>query len=466
MVGIADKLYDWIRIANEARERLDLPVGAIEEAIATLESAFGDMYLASLMPSDQEHSKRIVTARDDRPLAYWLSGPGIDSSVVQLLETAAVIRSFLSDACLPKKVERIRTDTFWPTFYELAMAFRVKRSLQGSGVLALSVEIQENNGDFIVDIDRGRLLNECARVTRTPVSEEAVRVTQDIFDYAEDKIRPYDRTCCIKIRLSGELKRSEFNAIIQSLKRTLERHERTGELSAVSSQQGMEVQVEPLTEQSEKIPVQVIDGNPTDLTGSVWTHAHSIGGVIGKTSHEVAEMFREGIGYDYRERGRIFIKYASPTKAEDPYARLTDKIHDKVSQTKTPSGTRTAKFLWIDSPYDLRMLDHDRLQQQAAREMSRSTHTLGVAITHREGNGHFRHHYSVLGVFNRDGLLDFPNFAATLEGLREKELTTDPITGWIYQRAWEEAQVRSEREIRQLDELRRVNIEGYVRSHE
>jgi hypothetical protein len=85
MATTADKLYDWIRVANEARERLDLPAGAIEEAIATLDSAFGDTYLGSLFPSDQEDSKRIVTARDDRPLAYWLSGPGLDSSVVQVV---------------------------------------------------------------------------------------------------------------------------------------------------------------------------------------------------------------------------------------------------------------------------------------------------------------------------------------------------------------------------------------------
>lgn len=172
-------------------------------------------------------------------------------------------------------------------------------------------------------------------------------------------------------------------------------------------------------------------------------------------------MFRAGVKYDYRERGRVFIKYVSPRKPEDPYARLTGKIHDKVSQTKIAPGTRTAKFLWIDSPYDLRTLDHDVLQRLAVKEMSRSTHTLGVAITHREGNPHFRHHYSVLGVLNRNGLPGFPDFAATLEALREKEISTDPITGLRYERTWEAAQMRSEREIRQLEELRRINIEGY-----
>jgi hypothetical protein len=229
----------------------------------------------------------------------------------------------------------------------------------------------------------------------------------------------------------------------------------------VSSQQAIEVQVEPLTEETEKIPFRLVDGNLMDVSGSEWVHAHSIGGVAGKSSAKVSEMFRAGVEYDYRERGRVFIKYAPSAKTEDPYARLTDRIHDKVSQTKIALGTRTAKFLWIDSPYDLRTLDHQVLQRLAIKEMSRSTHTLGVAITYREGNPHFRHHYSVLGVLNRNGLPDFPDFATTLGALREKEISTDPITGWRFQRTWEEAQMRSEREIRQLEELRSVNIKGY-----
>ena len=151
---------------------------------------------------------------------------------------------------------------------------------------------------------------------------------------------------------------------------------------------------------------------------------------------------------------------ADPKKGA-PYTRLSDKIHEKVSQTKIAPGTRTAKFLFIDSPYDLRILDHVRLEQLAVREMSRSKHTLGVAITYREGNPHFRYHYSVLGM-NQNGLPDFPDFARTLETLRAKEISTDPITGWKYPRTWEEAQVRSEREIRQVEERRRVNIEGYL----
>jgi hypothetical protein len=461
MTKIAASLYDWIRIANEARERIDLPVGVIEEAIATLERAFGGPYLASLLPKDEDHSKRIVTARDDRPLAYWLSGPGLDAAVVQLVETAVVLRAFLDDPCLGKKIERIQNDTFWPTFYELAMAFRVKRSLEGRGTLALSPEVEENNGDFIVTIDGGRLVCECARVSRTPVSEEGIRVTQDIFDYVANKIRPYARPCAVKIRIPTELKRADYQVIVQLMKRTLERHERSGEVSVASSQRGAEVRVEPLTDQTEKISFTLVDGHLVDKTGSEWVHAHSIGGVAGKSSAEVSEMFRAGIEYDYRERGRVFLKYTQPQAVEDPYARLTDKIHKKVSQTKIALGTRTAKFLWIDSPYDLRMLDHERLQQLAVREMSRSRHTLGVAITYREGNPHFRHHYSVLGILNQNGLPDFPDFARTLEALREKEISTDPITGWKYPRTWEEAQVRSEREIRLVEELRRVNIEGY-----
>ncbi len=136
------------------------------------------------------------------------------------------------------------------------MAFRVKRSLQGSRGTRLSPEIDENNGDFIVDTDGRRILCECVRVTRAPLAEEGIRVTQDIFDYIAEKIRPYARLCCVKIRANAELKRADFNMILQLLKRVLERHEKTGEMSAVSSQQGIEVSAEPLTEHSEKIPFQ------------------------------------------------------------------------------------------------------------------------------------------------------------------------------------------------------------------
>jgi hypothetical protein len=280
-----------------------------------------------------------------------------------------------------------------------------------------------------VNIDGGRLLCECSRVSRTPVFEEGIRATQDIFDYIAEKIRPFVRPCCVKIRVQTELKRADFHLIIALLKRTLERHEASGEVSVAASQQGAEVQVEPLTEQTERIPFTMVDGSLVDTIDSEWVHAHSVGGVAGKSSAEVSQMFRSGIEYEYRERGRVFLKYATVQTPEDPYTRLTSKIHKKVSQTKVAPGTRTAKFLWIDSPYDLRTLDREALQRLAVQEMSRSRHTLGVAITHREGNPHFRHHYSLLSVLNRNGLSDFPGFALTVEALREKEITTDPITG-------------------------------------
>jgi hypothetical protein len=67
MAAIAEKLYDWIRTANEARERLDLLARTIEEAIATLESAFGDAYLDGLMPPDEESGKQPGFCPDRRP---------------------------------------------------------------------------------------------------------------------------------------------------------------------------------------------------------------------------------------------------------------------------------------------------------------------------------------------------------------------------------------------------------------
>jgi len=68
----AEQLYKWILVVSEARERLDLPVGLIEEAMAAPQTAFGTSYLAGLIPSDQDSGKRAGTARDDKPLSYWL----------------------------------------------------------------------------------------------------------------------------------------------------------------------------------------------------------------------------------------------------------------------------------------------------------------------------------------------------------------------------------------------------------
>jgi len=455
-----ERLYEWISVANEARERLDLPPGVIERGITILRQAFGDEYLETLLPAEGDPQKRIVTAREDEPLGYWLSGPGIDSSVVQALETATVLDSFLADPCLPKKIQRIKTDSFWPFFHELAMAYRVKRNLHPTSHLVLSAEEDTNNGDFVVDTDGGRILCECARLSKTPREQEGIRVTQDIFDYIADKVRNYERRRCVKICVDTEQQRGHFNVLTTLLKRTLEKYERTGEVSATLSQQGLEVSVEPLNGSTEAIPFGIVEGNMVDIVPNEWTHAVSLG-YAGADASEVSKMFRAGMSYGFREHSRVFIRYAHSTELTDPYARLCGKIKQKVSQTKTASPDKTGKFIWIDSPYDLRAFDHAKLQADAVEAMRSSRHTLGVAITRREGSPHFRHHYAVLVLMNVNGIPDFPLFAASLDRLRKTESITDPITGWRYHRGWEEAAKRSDRELRELEALRKPNIEPH-----
>jgi hypothetical protein len=41
---------------------------------------------------------------------------------------AAYFRAFESDSALPHKIENLKRDKFWPMFFELAMATRVKRA--------------------------------------------------------------------------------------------------------------------------------------------------------------------------------------------------------------------------------------------------------------------------------------------------------------------------------------------------
>ena len=399
-MNTAQRLYEWIVVANEARERLDLPPGAIEDAISVLQKAFGNDYLDALLPSDDNPLKRFVTADEDEPLAYWLAGPGIDKSVDQVLETAAVIGCFLSDPCLEKKIERMKSDSFWPFFYELAMASRVKRALGASGSVLLSSEVDENNGDFIVKVDGGEIICECARLVLPPTLQEGTRVTQDIFDYVADKVRGRGRRQCVKIRVAAALSRNHFNPVVALLKRALEKYEKTGESVTASSSPEIEVVVEPLNELTEQFPFAEVDGKIVDVAASGWTHATRIGDAIMEASTEIATMFRQGEHFDFHEHTRVLVGYAQPEEPIDPYTRLRDKLKSKVAQTKTSVMEKTAKFVWIDSPYDPRTLDHNRLRDEAIEAMRRSSHTLGAVYTHREGTPHFRHQYSLFGIPN------------------------------------------------------------------
>ena len=154
------------------------------------------------------------------------------------------------------------------------------------------------------------------------------------------------------------LKRADFNLILQLLKRTLERYERTGETSAGLCNRSLKFRWN-LSRNRARRSLLGYRRNPIDATGSEWVHADPLGGAAGKSSaRNLRNVSGQGLNTTTDERGRVFIKYAPPRKAEDPYDRLTDQDTHKVSQTKIAEGTRTAKFLWIDSPYDLRTLDH------------------------------------------------------------------------------------------------------------
>jgi len=92
------------------------------------------------------------------------------------------------------------------------MAFRVKRSCT-DWFTGTRPEIEENNGDFIVDTDGAPFVRMCP-ISRTPFAKRDTHYS-DIFDYVAGKIRTYARPCCVKIRVNAELKRADFNMILQ-----------------------------------------------------------------------------------------------------------------------------------------------------------------------------------------------------------------------------------------------------------
>ena len=134
MQNLDELLYRWICRANERREDLDLPAGLIEDSIGVLKSVLGTEYLEQLLIEPVEPVHFLVD--EVYPLRKWLLSPSIDHCIIQTLELARYFTAFHDDASLADKVQKIKRDSFWPMFFELAIATRVMRaSVQTQGRL-------------------------------------------------------------------------------------------------------------------------------------------------------------------------------------------------------------------------------------------------------------------------------------------------------------------------------------------
>lgn len=332
------ELYFWVQVANESRKRFLLPIGLIEDAIARLKLVFGEAYLSSLLEKKKQPIRFLVT-EEVIPLRIWLGSPGVDKHVIQLLEFCTLLKTFQRDPNLNSKLEKLKKDAFHPVFFELAMAHRLKASAAPDGDVTLCTEDESAIGDFTLQFAGDLIACECSRLTFGPVEEEQFRILDLVYDYIADfaKTRPGKRL--IKVKIDEPLTPHVFNPrLLVRLKKTINQFDRTSS-RARTTDGTIDVQVEALCSDSERIPFEVIDGRVTDVLGTSWTTALSIGDIVGYTEREVAELYRQGVKFQPKEHTRVLVEFPRTEQDYDLYKRLRQKINSKIKQTKLNGGT-------------------------------------------------------------------------------------------------------------------------------
>lgn len=322
-------LFQWLPVARERADRYGFPMGLLEEGMQRLKFHLGEAYLLRIFEkSDALH----LLGLREQELDRWLrGGAGVDDHVIQLMDLVATLDEFRSDSSLKGKIDRLKRSSFWPSQFELAMALRAKRTVGNKGVVLLSPETNTAVGDFIIRWERGPIVCECARLAFGEEEEEQYRLLGDLYLYIEKQIKRSKRPCCLKIRVGSPLMQASFAATIQAVKQAFARfaYAEVGQAEV----DGVKVELEPLTKDSERIPFRYLDGRVQDVLGTEWVSANSLCYVNAIDDDEASAMYRAGQEFDRDEYGRVFISWAPPNHSTlDPYARIVSKIK-KEAQT-------------------------------------------------------------------------------------------------------------------------------------
>src|SRR6266571_2872923 len=439
--ALDNELYYWIQAANENRERFLFPIGLIEDSIAHLRRVFGEAYLLGLLEKKKQPIGFLVSD-EVIPLRIWLGSPGVDKHVIQLLEFCTLLKTFHKDPNLNCKMEKLKKDAFHPVFFELAIAHRLKTSAAPDGDVFLCAEGEDAIGDFTLQIDGKLIACECSRLTFGPAEEDQFRILDLVYDYIADFVKTRPSKRLIKLKLDEPLTPQVFNPrLLVRLKKAINQFDRTS-VPSRSADSTIDIRVEGLSPDSERIPFEVINGRVTNVLGTSWTSAVSIGDIVGHTEREVAEMYRHGVKIQPEEHTRVFFEFPRVEKDYDPYKRLRQKINSKIKQTKL-GGEHIGKLIFIECMFDLRVADEKKVQQLAEAELKQSPNTLGIFICKREANPHYRHHYSMIANFKRSACGAVPDLGAILERFQVRDTKFDPITCEPYALTWIEASNRA-----------------------
>jgi hypothetical protein len=435
MVSLDALLYQWISRANRHLDDFALPIGIVEDSIALITRVLGREYLEELLISDTEP----VHFLDDEanPVRKWLLSAMVDQHVIQVLELAAYFRAFENDAALPDKVQKLKYDKFWPMFFELAMATRVKRACRGVQQVRLNPETANSIGDFTLSIPGYHIPCDCSRLGQSPQLTEPSALSEGLSNRISDGTKRIPTPLCIKIRSSSALTGATYNSVLQLLRKCFADVRRSN-LPTQQRDGSTTVTIEELTNASEEIPFRYVDGRVVDIVGTGWDSATRHCRVPAKDPAEAADMYERGEKFYEYESVRVFTKFGASGGEPDTYGRLSTKLKKKLRQTKT-TAEHFGKIVFVEVPFDLRIVDSDKLQKAVRDAALNSRTALGIVLAHREPNPQIRHSYSQSSTFNRTAVGMRPEVAELLDRLGSGEVSIDPIVGLPYRRTWNEA---------------------------
>jgi hypothetical protein len=428
-------LYRWILRANTRRDDLDLPIGFIEESVGLLKQALGAEYLEQILITDSAP----VHFLDDEanPLRKWLHSAMVDSHIIQVLELAGYLRVFQDDPSLTDKVEKLKRDRFWPMFFELAIATRVRRASRVAQEVTLNPELSSSIGDFTISVAGHQIPCECSRLGQSPQITEPRALEERLFNRISEGTKRIAVPLCLKIRSEEALTGETYNSVLQLVRRGLS-DARKLRLPAEHSDGVTTLTVEELAESSEQIPFQMVDGAIVNALDTDWDSAGCLYNVPAKHSAEVTDRYEQGERFHEYEAVRLFTKFGRPVNEPDYYKRLTTKLKKKLKQTKI-STEHFGKIVLVEVPFDLRTVDSVKLKEAVREAAIHSRMTLAIVLANREANPQIRYHYSQFTTFNQTGASMLPEVMALFDRMSRGELVLDPIFGSPYRRTWDEA---------------------------
>jgi hypothetical protein len=443
-------LYHWISVANERADRYGFPPGLIEESLQRLKTLLGEDYLRQIFEGTVD--LHLLGLREQE-LERWLrGGANVDDHVIQVIDLASTLSEFATDPSLADKVDRLKQSSFWPSQFELAMALRAKRVIGNDGEVKLSPETNSAAGDFLINWQQGMIACECARLAFGEEEEEQYRLLGDLYRYVEKHIKKAKQRCCLKIRVGGPLVPTSFTATTRAAKTAFSRLASIGRNSVEID--NAHVELELLTETSERIPFRYIDGRVQDICGTEWVAAQSLCYVNASDDDEAAARYRSGEVFVGEEYGRVFVAWNRGRPDFDPYDRIRSKIKKKRHQTKIGAGVY-GRIIFLESQWNLDLIKRDRLSEIVNHELDESRNTVAVFIAQRCASVHYRRWYkffrSKIGPsYERDASLN-----CFLNRLVWYDRDFDAILNRRYSRTWEEAAELVKQHEADSDELTR-----------